>query len=188
MKAVREPPLRRGRPLSNVVERSVFAEALRLVALDDPSKITRRQIAEGAGVSRQTLYNRWPTTGDIVLDALVDRAADSIGVDSGGGLRNYLSELASAVDGWARPGLRAIATFAQLDDDFAARFRSRFLGVRHTALTAAIAAAVTDAPEHDVDVDLIAELIAGSLWYRVLLVDRPLGEHWVRQMATLTQT
>ncbi|MEM8905111.1 MAG: TetR/AcrR family transcriptional regulator C-terminal ligand-binding domain-containing protein [Actinomycetota bacterium] len=157
------------------MDEAVFAEALRLVAEGDPSSVTRRAIAEGAGVSRQTLYNRWPTTADIVLDALLDRAASSVGVHSSAGLRGYLVELAAAVEGWARPGLRALAGFAQLDHEFAERFRGRFVAVRHGALEAAIRGQMPETPE----VEWLAELVAGSLWFRVLVADLPLDDAWV---------
>ncbi len=179
---------RRGRPPSADVERAVFAEAMRLVDRTDPGTLTRRAIADGAGVSRQTLYNRWPTTADIVLDALLDRAAGSIGGrrpddEPDPGLRAYLAELAAAIDGWARPGLRTIAAFAQLDDDFAARFRRRFLTKRHGALAAAIAGAAPGLePER---IASTAELVAGSLWFRVLVADEPLDDRWVERMVEL---
>ncbi|MEM9565341.1 MAG: TetR/AcrR family transcriptional regulator C-terminal ligand-binding domain-containing protein [Actinomycetota bacterium] len=186
------PRPRRGRPPSTEVERAVFAEAIRLVGRNDPASLTRLAIAEGAGVSRQTLYNRWPTTADIVLDALLDRAAGSIGDrrpagETGlDGLRAYLVELAGAVDGWARPGLRAVAAFAQLDDDFARRFRRRFLATRHRALTEAIAEA---APRLEpAPVTQAAELVAGSLWFRILVADEPLDDRWVGQMVALVAT
>ncbi|MEM9607175.1 MAG: TetR-like C-terminal domain-containing protein [Actinomycetota bacterium] len=175
---------RLGRPLSAEVERAVFAETMRLVDEGDASEITRRSIAAGAGVSRQTLYNRWATTADIVLDALIDRAAASVGVAASDDLRSYLVELAAAVEGWARPGLRAVVGLAQLDDDFAERFRARFLDTRHAALTRAVA---ESGALDDLAAAQVAELIAGSLWFRVLVSDRPLDDEWVERMAQLAR-
>ena len=131
-------PGHRGRPLSPTVEQAVFDETLRLVSLVELSHVTRLAIADGSGVSRQTLYNRWPTIADIVLEALLDRASASIG-SNGPGLRRYLTELAEAVNGWARPGLRLMVAAAQSDAEFAQRFRDRFMVSRHRALTMAVA-------------------------------------------------
>ena len=158
----------------------MFDETLRLIATTTPDAITRRAIADGAGVSRQTLYNRWPTTADILLDALLERASSTIGVREHSDLRSYLGDLAKAVNGWARPALRAIATFAQSDPRFARRFNDEFLAVRHSALTAAVRTSSADARS-----DLHAELIAASMWYRVLIVDTELDDEWVDDMTQL---
>ncbi len=173
--------MRRGRPLSATVEQSVFEETLRLIATTTPDALTRRAIADGAGVSRQTLYNRWPTTADILLDALLDRAAHTVGAGERGDLRSYLTDLAAAVNGWARPALRAVATFAQSDTRFAQRFHDEFLAARHGALTSAVRASSPD-PERS---DRNAELIAASMWYRVLIVDAELDAEWVDVMTKL---
>ena len=135
-------------------------------------------------MSRQTLYNRWPTTADILLDALLDRAAHTIGVGDVPDLRTYLTELADAVNGWARPGLRAIAAFVQSDPVLARRFRTEFLAARHGALTAAVGAAANDparAAHH-------AELIAGSMWFRILVIDAEIDRRWIDEMIALVAT
>lgn len=175
------PARRRGRPLSATVEQSVFDETLRLIATTTPDALTRRAIADGAGVSRQTLYNRWPTTADILLDALLERAAHTIGIDMRSDLRSYLGDLAAAVDGWARPALRAVAAFAQSNPTFARRFNDEFLAARHGALTAAVRASSHDPGRSDLE----AELIAASIWYRVLIVDAELDARWVEDMIGL---
>lgn len=175
-------PRPRGRPLSTAVERAVFDEVLSQIATSPPEVITRRAIATGSGVSRQTLYNRWATTADIVLDALLDRAARTIGVRDEPDLGKYLAELAAAVNGWARPGLRAIAAFAQSDRSFAQRFRTEFLEIRHGALIAHVEA-TTDDPARAAR---IAELIAGSMWYRLLIIDTELDREWIDEMISLT--
>ena len=132
-------------------------------------------------MSRQTLYNRWPTTADILLEAPLTRASRTIGIGERTDLRSYLAELAAAVDGWARPALRALAVFSQSDPKFAGRFHDEFLAVRHGALTAAVRASSPDPARSDLD----AELIAASLWYRVLIVDADLDDRWVDDMTGL---
>ncbi|MEM8618910.1 MAG: TetR-like C-terminal domain-containing protein [Actinomycetota bacterium] len=172
---------RAGRPLSVVVEHAVYTETLRLLADESGTALHRQSIADGAQVSRQTLYNRWPTVGDIVLDALSDRAARSI--DSSGTLRAYLVDLAAAIDGWARPGLRWVLAAAQHDTNFAERFRSTFLGMRHTAMHTAVTSELSDREA----ARRTADLIAASLWYNVAIVDRPLDAAWIDEMCGLVE-
>lgn len=176
---------RSGRPRDPGIDEAVFAEVLRLVTDEGIGAISRRRVATGAGVSRQTLYNRWPTVGDMVLDALLDGARRSIGTtEPVGDLRAYLRDFAEAINGWAAPGLRAVVALAQSDPEFAARFRDRFLEQRHRALTEQVRASMG---EHATAgrAELSAELIAGSMWYRVLVADLPLDGAWIDRMAGL---
>ncbi|MEO1059064.1 MAG: TetR-like C-terminal domain-containing protein [Actinomycetota bacterium] len=176
----------RGRPHSVDVEHAVYAETLRLVAMGTAPALTRRAIADGAGVSRQTLYNRWLTVGDIVLDALMAQAERTIGVNPNDlGLRGYLTDLAESVNGWARPGLRYIVAAALLDTDFAARLRSRFLNERHGRLQAAVA---DERPLASEQVGAVAEVIAATMWYRIVIVDERLDEQWIDAMCALADT
>ncbi|MEM7337709.1 MAG: GNAT family N-acetyltransferase [Actinomycetota bacterium] len=181
------PQSRTGRPLDPDIDEAVFAEVLRLVAEDGIGAISRQRVAAGASVSRQTLYNRWPTVGDMVLDALLQGAQRSIGAPHSpdspnpGDLRAYLQAFAAAITEWAGPALRAVVTLAQSDPAFAARFRANFLAQRHDALDDAVWAFMGRHVDADI-VAVTAELIAGSMWYRVVIADGPLDERWVAQM------
>lgn len=135
-------------------------------------------------MSRQTLYNRWETVADIVLDALTHRAGrEIVGLDEDTqqrSLRVYLDEFATAVNGWARPALRAVAALAQHDDRFAMRFREDFIRVRHNRLLDA----VTDAGL-TIEPVTAAEGIAGSMWFRLLITDQQLDAAWMNSMCDL---
>ncbi|MEQ8497114.1 MAG: TetR/AcrR family transcriptional regulator C-terminal ligand-binding domain-containing protein [Gammaproteobacteria bacterium] len=120
----------------------------------------------------QTLYNRWPSVGDIVLEALLVRAEREIGSDEGESVSNartrltmYVTGLNDVLNRWAAPCLKAVVALAQQDAAFALRFRERFLERRHQRLIGVVAAAC--GPEQDAA--QLAELIAGSMWYRLIL-------------------
>ncbi|MGR8921761.1 MAG: TetR/AcrR family transcriptional regulator [Gammaproteobacteria bacterium] len=179
----------RGRPLSAEVAEATYGAALELVAERGLGGTSRREIAVRAGVSRQTLYNRWESVGDIVLEALLVRGEREIGgrdpADSRvprERLRDYVADLAAALDGWAGPGVRAVAALAQQDGAFAERFRTRFLEPRHRRLLDVVAAACADTGQ---DPALVAELIAGSMWYRLVVSGEPLDARWVDAMTAL---
>lgn len=179
-------PQRRGRPLSTDVTDAVYATTLAIVAEAGLTKTSRREIAARAGVSRQTLYNRWASVGDIVLDALLVRGERELGAARDAGtnevsMREYVSGLADALNRWAAPGLAAVAALAQQDPAFARRFRERFLAPRHRRLTEVVAAHC--APGQDAA--RIAELIAGSMWYRLLVSGQPLDRAWIDDMTAL---
>jgi AcrR family transcriptional regulator len=178
----------RGRPLSANVTEAVHRTALELVSESGLTGTSRREIAVRAGVSRQTLYNRWESVGDIVLEALLVGGEREIGTGTSKSQGNprkrlhaYITGLAKALSGWAAPGLRAVAASAQQDEAFAQRFRERFLEPRHRRLVEVVEAACTP----DQDPAVIAELIAGSMWYRLLVSGEALDSAWVGAMVAL---
>jgi AcrR family transcriptional regulator len=174
----------RGRPLSDEVTTSVFAAVVAAAEGSDIRSVSRSQIAVAAGVSRQTLYNRWDSVGDILLDALLDRAQREITLREPAltsTLETYLQDLTAAVNGWAKNGLRCIAGLAQTDRRFAKRFRTVLINPRHQRLTQAVAASLSD---QSVDVEFVAELIAGSMWYRLLVTQQSLDNEWSKRIIT----
>ncbi len=142
------------------------------------------------GVSRQTLYNRWETVGDIVLDALLTRGEHEIGLDdrdpATSSATDYLprciEELAAALTSWAAPGLKAVAALAQRDAAFAERFRTGFVEPRRQRLAEVVCAACAGS---DKDAPMLTEFIVASMWYRLLMTGQPLDERWIDNMVAL---
>jgi AcrR family transcriptional regulator len=72
-----------GRPANQDASTALKAVALRRVRELGYEKISVSEIIEQAGVARQTLYNRWNTKADLVLEAVFERtntyAAEPLG-------------------------------------------------------------------------------------------------------------
>jgi AcrR family transcriptional regulator len=62
-----------GRPANQDASTALKAVALRLVRELGYEKISVSEIIEQAGVARQTLYNRWNTKADLVLEAVFEQ-------------------------------------------------------------------------------------------------------------------
>lgn len=179
----------RGRPLSDDVTLAVYQSALDLVADKGLSGTNRSEIAARASVSRQTLYNRWDSVGDIVLEALLERGESEIGATAGEAtddgrerLFQYVTGLSDALNGWAAPGLKAVAALAQQDPKFAKRFRENLLQPRFRRLREVVGDACA---ADDQNPELITELIAASMWHRLLISGKPLDQAWVNSMISL---
>ena len=63
------PGARRGRPRSGASERAILEAALELLALG-ARPVTITEIARRAGVGKDTVYRRWRSKDDLLLDAL----------------------------------------------------------------------------------------------------------------------
>lgn len=111
-------------------------DAVLSLARDIPvGKITMEGIAARAGISRQTLYRTWPSTGAVFFDALLARSENddgSIIVPTSDSLAADLEVLAMTTieeltDPDLEPLLRAVAAEIQSDEMLAAQHRELLL-------------------------------------------------------------
>ena len=61
-----------GRPANEEASAALKAAALRLVRETGYEKVSIAAIIAEAGVARQTLYNRWDTKADLILEAIFE--------------------------------------------------------------------------------------------------------------------
>jgi AcrR family transcriptional regulator len=84
---------RRGRPRSAASERAILQAALDMMGEGQPPEsISIAEIARRAGAGKDTIYRRWQTKDDLLVDALASQLAE-ITVDAERGLRDVLVEL-----------------------------------------------------------------------------------------------
>lgn len=157
-------------------------QAVLLLARERPvATITMEGVAARAGVSKQTLYRSWPSTGAIFFDALMGRSANSDGdvdVPDTGELAADLQALAVATiaeltDPTHEQLLRAVTAQLQSDSALAEQFRELLLIPQMQAITDRLSRGGVSAP-HDV-----AELFVGPIFHRWLLGTRPFDPDWV---------
>ena len=84
---------RRGRPRSAASERAILQAALDLLAEGQgPASISIAAIAKRAGAGKDTIYRRWPSKDDLLVDALASQlGATEVGPDAS--LREAMVEL-----------------------------------------------------------------------------------------------
>jgi len=152
------------------------------------NKLTIERVAAQAGVGKATVYRWWPKKSRLVVEAMTERY-EFPPVVSSGDLRSEVRDLVRrAIDfmvhtpmGYALPQLAA-----DLDDDPEAKaLLIKWLGPNRAAHLAVLygAAGRSDLP-HDVDADLLLDVIAGTILYRNLLGQEP-DERLVEQLTSL---
>lgn len=176
-----------GRPRSPDAGPALMAAARRLVGEHGYEAVTIGMIAADAGVSRQTLYRRWPSKAELILDAFLERAAE--GEDfADGPLADVLEAfLINAFKGLREdaPAIRNLIASAQSDPAFLKSFRERFVEPR-AAIAAGIIQQAIDKGEIDgtIDVDMTTRVLHGAFWYEMLL-GRELDEAFARRLVIL---
>jgi len=139
-------------------------------------------VAARAGVSKQTLYRTWPSTGAILFDALLARSTSEDGmvvVPNSGDLAADLELLVAATiaeltDPKQEPLLRAVTADIQTDRVLAAQFRDRLLTPQLRAISDRLRQASIDEP------DAAAELLLSPIFHRWLLRTRAFDPGWAR--------
>lgn len=137
-------------------------------------------VAARAGVSKQTLYRTWPSTGAILFDALLARSLSEDGVvvvPNSGDLVADLESLVAATiveltDPTQEPLLRAVTADIQTDGVLAAQYRDRLLTPQLKAISDRLREGSIDDP------DAAAELLLGPIFHRWLLRTRVFEPGW----------
>jgi AcrR family transcriptional regulator len=159
-------------------------------------KLTGDALAAAAGVGKQTIYRWWSSLGEVVLEAIHERALTIPAPETG----TLGGDLAAFLVGTLRIGrgprstaivLKGLMAEAQLNGAFAPRF-ARFIEARRAALRAIVLRHVRSAPRalkgtgaRLDEVDVIVDMIFGAMWFRLLVGHAPLDAEFAKSLAML---
>jgi AcrR family transcriptional regulator len=159
----------------------VIAATLAELADSGYSALTLGSVARRAGVNKTTLYRRWGTREDLVLETMLERAGERVSIPHTGALRDDLLELArSAAANAATPEVaamaRAVVAESPRDSRLAAANR-RFWSQR-LALDAVIVERAIERGEVDPGTDprRVIEAVIGPIHLRLLLTGEPVDD------------
>ena len=175
------------------VRAAVLAATLAELAAHGFSGLSLDSVAARAQVHKTTVYRRWPTREQLVLDALLEQAAQTVAVPDTGSLRGDLRELAlrSAAIQTSPAGeavVRAVAGGAPGNPELAAA-NGRFWAER-LELDRAIVARASDRGEIDprADPGPVIEALLGPLYFRLLVSGEPLDPDFIEGIVDLVVT
>lgn len=142
-------------------------------------RLTMDAVATAARASKATLYRRWKSKTDLVIEALVAHKGGAGDVPDTGSLRGDLVAMFCGHDGLTDQAsvsmFTALITALHRDADFATAWRREFLAPK----MAASAEVYTRARERgeirdDLDLELIGPALAGIVLHRVFVLgERP---------------
>lgn len=168
-----------GRPRSEASRQAILEAALSLATEAGYACLTIEGIAARAGVGKQTIYRWWPSKADVLLEAAAATAELHVPVTDHGRYRADLRAFLQASYVMGNQSqfaglLRALMAEAQLDPEFGARFRAAFLERRRDALAVITGRARErgDLPGRT-DPETVADIVFGTIWYRILATARP---------------
>ncbi|WP_091184417.1 TetR/AcrR family transcriptional regulator [Paramicrobacterium humi] len=172
-------PRRRGAERTN----HLLAVTLELAAEVGYRGLSIEAIAERAGVGKHTIYRRWRSIAELLLDALSVVWVTELDYHASGEIREDLREqflrssraLSTAPIG---PVYRAVIAQAQADPALRVELHNRFLAtVERRTYDRILQAQQEGQLVAEANLEYAAEVLCGALYYRWLLSTRPVDKH-----------
>lgn len=177
---------RRGRPRSADADEAILAATLELAGEVGINRMSMDDLAERAGVSKTTIYRRWTSKEQLVLEALRSAMGPLDDVDTGSvrdDLRAYLIELGERMwQGRMSDVLPHLIEVACHDESLRSRLDD-YVQYRRAPMLAILGRGVDrgELPA-DTDLDVLADVLIGPFVYRRLLTHGPLDEAFVDRL------
>ncbi|RMI92338.1 TetR family transcriptional regulator [Streptomyces sp. ZS0098] len=187
----RHPASRTGRPRSAAADTAILAATRQALVDLGWSKLTLSDVAVRAGVAKTTLYRRWAGKNELVVDAVAELFDEltlpdrgSLAADIEGVVLQFAAILARPE---ARSGLMAVVAEATRDEALRERVRASIVDRQKRLVIAGRTRAQERGelpPESDAErsaraVDLIFDMVAGSVVHRTLVSNQPADAEWV---------
>ncbi|MFJ2187411.1 TetR/AcrR family transcriptional regulator [Kitasatospora sp. NPDC087861] len=187
----------KGRPRSAAADRAILDATREALAELGWGGLTMGHVAIRAKVAKTTLYRRWPSKNELVVDAVASLFDDLVMPDLGSLRADIEAVVAQFADLLARPESQAalLALFAEGTRDPHLRRRIREAIVdpqkrlvrqgRAAAQARGELAADTDPRTAGEEIDIIFDTIAGTVEHRVLVSGEPITADWTRRFTDL---
>lgn len=183
-------PAPRGRPRSKELDASILTATLELAAEVGINGMSMDDLAQRAGVSKASIYRRWPSKELLVIDALRSAMGPLDAVDTGdvgGDLRAILGDLVERFSSKDRmrdilPHLIEVATHdPALRVELDAYTQLRRVPMR-TILERGVARGEISP---DVDLDTLIDALLGPIIYRRLLTGGTIDTAFIERLMAL---
>jgi AcrR family transcriptional regulator len=184
---VRHPKARTGGRSARVVER-VLGMTLEALGHEPYSQLRIEQIAARAGVTKTTIYRRWPTRAELVVAALTGHAAPPHVVETGRLEDDLLELFLTATTLRNSPEGRGVvsALIAERGDPEVDRVCAA-LREAHRAPARVLLerARRRGALPRRADIELLLDVLTGAVYGRLRECAAPLEREWVRRVIRL---
>jgi AcrR family transcriptional regulator len=167
-----------GRPRTEGTDEAVMDAAMELLAERGYDGLTMEGVAARAGVAKTTVYRRWPSRAQLVLE-VANRVAAPVRLTPTGDLRHDLvSALRDIIGVLDAPLARRIVPRILADageSEELTAVLSAFWTNRRGRLRELLTAGVESGEiRPDLDLDVAADALYGPVWYRYLVTRAPL--------------
>lgn len=162
-----------GRPRSIHADQAILQATLDLLAEVGYQSMSIEAIASRAGVGKTTIYRRYTSKEELVADA-IESLRDDLAIPDTGSfwgdmdilINNATKKIHSPL---GRQTLALIISTASSNPQFAEVYWTKYTKLRREAFSKVLERAKSRGEIHkDADVDLIIDLVSGSLYYALI--------------------
>ncbi len=168
---------RLGRPRDPRRDDAILDAVVELLRDAGSGRVGMREVAERSGTSLATIYRRWPSREDMLLDALARFITEDAPVPDTGDVRGDLLAVIDAIRRGRKAFLESLpGIFAEAaaNPEFGAAVRNRLLGVADRALRTVLRRARSNAQVRpDADLRLAADATIALFMRHVIVHGRP---------------
>ena len=189
MAEVAHPASSRTRPGGRAarVKQAVHQAVIDAVSEHGADKVSIPDVSRRAGVRDSSIYRRWGTRENLVLDALLATSARELPIPDTGSLHTDLTAFGTALSQYLHTPLgRGLvrAMSAVSDSEEVAAAREAFWEQRYQATKPMITRAITRGElPGDVDARQVIELLIAPIHFRSTLTRQPVDDTFVAELA-----
>ena len=172
---------RPGRPVEERPRQAAIEATLELIAEHGIRGLTTNAVAERAGISKATMYRRWRSKDELLIDAIAALVSEITVPDTGSTRADVLALMRGAVELYGGSiesrVMPSLVDAMSRDPELARTFRDGWLVARRGALRDVLARGVERGDlRADLDVELALDLLGGPIFYRLLITGGPIDD------------
>ena len=173
-----------GRPRSKEVHDAILQTTYDLVVRDGFRRLSVEAIAATAGVSKATIYRRWPNKAAVVMDAFTLKVGSGSLFPNASSptesMRLQMHAMARSFRGCDGTLVKSLLAEAQFDPELAKAFRQRWTMPRRKLGIAVVREAIrTGEMPPDTNPDDVIDILYAPIYYRLQIGTGPLSSAYV---------
>lgn len=177
----------KGRPRDPKTTQLIQQVALELAYSGGIGNATVERIAEQSGVSKTTIYRRWPNAASIVMDGFLDELGPLIAYDEKSSIvrtiKSNLQHLVGVLDGRRGELLRHLIGAAQTNRDLREAFLHKLIVPRRKVAQEAFQRAIArNELRAEANAEIILDLLYGAVYYRLFVSFAPFHAGFVDEI------
>ena len=167
------------------ITRRIHDAVLALIISGGEERCTFQTVAKRAGIERSTLYRRYPTRWAMMSEAFAAAYVDGLSFEPTGSFRGdltrHLSRVAHALGSPLGMAMLAAGAVARLDPG-SREAAGGFWEFRKEQQRPFVQAAIDRGElEADVSLDALFAAADGPLYFRLLIIARPIDNKWIEE-------
>jgi AcrR family transcriptional regulator len=179
-----------GRPRDAHADHAILEATLELMAEHGAHALRMDDVAERAGVGKATIYRRYRSKEELVTTAVGELVSEIEVPDSGSSSADLLALMSAAVELYngslAAKLMPTLVDEMSRNAELAAVARDRFLSDRRAVLRAVFERGISRRElRADLDIELALDVLAGPLFYRLLITRGPIDDRLAKNTVEL---